>query len=64
VSLFHHSIGMLPPKIVKKVSTLMDLKVSVALGEGIGYLTSEICTSSDAYISFTSKTLIIMQNLA
>ncbi|MEE3309760.1 MAG: hypothetical protein VZR57_11495 [Sharpea azabuensis] len=43
---------------------MMDLKVSVALGEGIGYLTSEICTSSDAYISFTSKTLIIMQNLA
>ena len=48
MSLFHHSIGMLPPKIVKKVSTLMDLKVSVALGEGIGYLTSEICTSFDA----------------
>ncbi|WP_033162735.1 hypothetical protein [Sharpea azabuensis] len=28
----------------------MDLKVSVALGEGIGYLTSEICTSSDALL--------------
>lgn len=64
MSLFHHSIGRVPPKIVKKVSTLMDLKVSVALGEGIGYLTSEICTSFDALHLIHLKTLIIMQNLA
>ncbi|WP_276627651.1 hypothetical protein [Sharpea azabuensis] len=42
----------------------MDLKVSVALGEGIGYLTSEICTSSDTLHLIHLKTLIIMQNLA
>lgn len=36
------------PRIVKFVNTLMDLKVSIALNEGIGYLTKEICTPSDA----------------
>lgn len=46
ISSFDHD-GM-SPNIVKFVNNLMDLKVSVALGEGIGYVASEICTSADA----------------
>lgn len=62
ISLFYRD--GLSPKIVKTLNTLMDLKLSVALGEGVGISQVKSALHRMLCISSISKTRIIMQNLA